>query len=82
MATSGVVETGGLELGAGAGRDPDVLPGGWDRERRDPGDLLRIRDPIAARVDIPKAAFRAFSPPPSFRIIRSPYPQSGRVIPV
>ena len=66
LLTAGGVDAGGLQLRARPGRDPDVFPGGRDRQRLDTLELRGVGDSPAAPVEIPEMASRADPCPPSF----------------
>ena len=66
LPAAGGVDAGGLQLRARPGRDPDVFPGGRDRQRLDTLELRGVGDSPAAPVEIPEMASRADPCPPSF----------------
>jgi hypothetical protein len=55
LASTCLVQAGGLQLRVWARRDPDVLPRRWDDERLDARKLRLVADAVSARVVIPKA---------------------------
>src|SRR6266566_629873 len=63
---AGRVDAGCLQLRGRTRRDPHFLPRRWNRQRLDPLELLRVRDPPAARIQIAEPASRAVPRPPSF----------------
>src|SRR4051812_10958580 len=51
------IHAGRLDVAEGVGADPDLLPGGWDRERPDAREKLPVLDPLAgALVDVVESA--------------------------
>jgi hypothetical protein len=54
LPAAGGIETGRLQLGGAAGRDPDIAPRRRNGEGFDPLDHRRIGDPIPARVAVPE----------------------------
>src|SRR5438132_13787836 len=63
---AGRVDAGCLQLRGRTRRDPHFLPCRWNRQRLDPLELLRVRDPPAARIQIAEPASRAGPRPASF----------------
>ena len=60
------VEPGRLELRARARRDPDVTPGGRDREPVEPLDHGGIGDPLPTRIEVAEGAAAAGACPARF----------------
>ena len=55
------VHAGGLDVPQRVRRDPDVLPGRWDRQRTDALQYLPLRDLCARRVAVPETFAAPFA---------------------
>ncbi len=65
LAATGGIDACGLELRGRPGRDPDLFPGGRNRELVDPLELRRVGDSLAAPIEIAEMTPRPDPCPPS-----------------